>query len=166
MSKSKDSATDNEDLSCLASYLKRTSTLTDEKIFASLVMQFDATPYRWSGSSTDGSDCSGLCCACLNALCGTSTRVTADYLYHHYFIRGGDMQKEGIWAAFFLNDEGKAVHIACRIYDDYFMNESSIEKDKKANVRTLDELKVMYSSYKMVLQKLDADLWIHGIGQF
>lgn len=135
----------------------RKQGLGDERLFRSILAEFNGTPYVWGGSSIDGSDCSGSVCAALNAVFGTNIRVTADSLYRFYFTRSAEDEAQ-IQAAFFLNESGKAVHVAGYMGGGLFMNESRIEKNG-GTPRTLGELKAMYSCFRLTLRGLEKAKW-------
>ena len=104
------------------------------------------------------SDCSGSVCLALLLATGCSIRVTADALYRIYFTLVVE-DDEGIQAAFFLNKDGKAVHIAGYMGHGLFMNESSIEENGGTS-RTINELKRMYSQFACVTRKLQEEKWV------
>ncbi|MBR1402613.1 MAG: C40 family peptidase [Treponema sp.] len=128
------------------------------ELFRTALAEFNGTPYVWGGSSIDGSDCSGSVCAALNAVFGTSIRVTADGLYRFYFTRNAESDSH-IQAAFFLDENGKAVHVAGALGGGLYMNESCIEKNG-GTPRTLGELKAMYSPFRLVRRWLTEDVWV------
>lgn len=131
---------------------------SNEQAFHYLLEEFKGTPYVWGEETTEGSDCSGTVCAALNALFDTNIRVTADALYRIYFTLVVEDDK-GIQAAFFLNKDGKAVHIAGYMGHGLFMNESSIEENGGTS-RTINELKRMYSQFACVTRKLQEEKWV------
>ena len=135
----------------------RKKGLPNDEIFHSLLAEFNGTPYIWGGSSIDGSDCSGTVCACLNAIFGKRIRVTADSLYKKFFTKEAKGY-DGIQAAFFLDEGGKAVHVSGYMGEGLFLNESRIEKNG-GRPRTLCELKAMYPSFLMVRRKLEEKRW-------
>ena len=135
----------------------RIEGLSDEDIFGTLLEEFNGTPYIWGGASLDGSDCSGTVCSCLNAIFNTKKRVTADSLFRNYFTEKPE-KHGGIQAAFFLDENGKAVHVAGCIGDGVYLNESRIEKNG-GTPRTLSQLKAMYFPYLLVRRKLGEKRW-------
>ena len=149
----------NDSHEYLCSYARelRAKGLKNEEIFHTLLVEFNGTPYIWGSSSIDGSDCSGTVCASLNAVFGKEIRVTADSLFRNFFNEKADCY-DGIQAAFFLNESGKAVHVAGYMGEGLFLNESRIEKNG-GTPRTLGELKAMYSPFLMVRRKLGEKAW-------
>ncbi len=129
-----------------------------EESFQLLLAEFTGTPYAWGEETTEASDCSGTVCAALNALLGTKIRVTADDLFRLYFTLAAESE-DGIQAVFFLNREGRAVHIAGYIGNGLFLNESSIE-ELGGTPRTLDELETMYCQFMCVRRQLKEDEWV------
>ncbi|MBR1911271.1 MAG: C40 family peptidase [Treponema sp.] len=141
-------------------------------IYRHLLKEFNGTPYKWGGSSLGGSDCSGSVCAALSAATGCSIRVCADELYRTVFTQpytySAD-RKEPISAAFFLDEKGKAVHVAGYCGVDAitsctagtFMNVSSCEKSGTGTFRTLKELEYLYPHLHIELKVLREDFG-HG----
>ena len=149
--------TDTHGYLCDYANTLRKKGLADEEIFHTLLAEFNGTPYIWGSSSIDGSDCSGTVCASLNAVFGKEIRVTADSLFRNFFNEKADCY-DGIQAAFFLNESGKAVHVAGYMGEGLFLNESRIEKNG-GTPRTLGELMAMYSPFLMVRRKLGEKAW-------
>lgn len=135
----------------------RKEGLSNEELFPSLLAEFNGTPYVWGAGGTEGSDCSGTVCASLNAVFGTKIRVTADSLFRNYFTKKAE-DYNGIQAAFFLDETGKAVHVAGYMGEGLFLNESRLEKNG-GTPRTLSELKAMYSPFLLVRRKLEEKRW-------
>ena len=126
-------------------------------VFQNLLAEFNGTPYVWGGSSLKGSDCSGSVCACLNGLFKKKIRVNADSLFKEFFIHKAD-GKDGIEAAFFIDENGKALHVAGSLGSGCYMNESRLEKNG-ATSRSLKELALMYPAFSIVRRKLEEDRW-------
>jgi murein DD-endopeptidase len=104
-----------------------------EKFVCFLLMQYKS-PYLWGKESPEGSDCSGAVCLALYAATGLLVRTTANDLYKRVFnIRGATA---GIRAAFFIDGNNKAVHIA-GILDEGVVLNSSVPT---ARVRTLNDI--------------------------
>ena len=143
----------------LANYAEflREQGCSKEESFHNLLAEFQGTPYVWGEETTESSDCSGTVCASLNALYNKNIRVTADCLYRNYFTKECS-DNDGIQAAFFLNNEGKAVHIAGYMGEGLFMNQSSIEKHG-GTARTLKELQNLYKNFLLTKRKLKEDSW-------
>ena len=135
----------------------RKEGLSNEELFPSLLAEFNGTPYGWGAGGTEGSDCSGTLCASLNAVFGTKIRVTAGSLFRNYFTKKAE-DYDGIQAAFFLDETGKAVHVAGYMGEGLFLNESRLEKNG-GTPRTLSELKAMYSPFLLVRRKLEEKRW-------
>ena len=127
------------------------------EMFQNLLAEFNGTPYVWGDETTESSDCSGTVCASLNALYKKNIRVTADSLYRNYFTTPAE-DYEGIQAAFLLNKDGKAIHVAGYMGKGLFLNESSLE-EHGGTPRTLSELKKMYSPYLLTRRKLKEGKW-------
>lgn len=129
-------------------------------IYRYILKEFEGTPYKWAGSNLNGSDCSGSVCAALSYATDYFIRLCADELYRRVFnipILYCGEDKEEISAAFFLDETGKAVHVAGFCGNGLFMNVSSKEDDKRGKLRTLDELKNMYPHLQIYLRKLRKD---------
>ncbi len=136
---------------------------TEKDILRELLSMYIGVEYFWSGSSVEnGADCSGTCCSVLNAIYGTHIRVTADSLYRNFFTRDDKGHADAIKAAFFINEDGKAVHVATHMGDGKYLNMSSIEDGKCAHVRTLMELRHMYSTFRMEVRVLDLKKWLNS----
>ena len=133
-------ASRSEAQKCLCNYaeLMRNDGCGKTEIFHNLLAEFNGTPYVWGGEDTEGSDCSGSVCASLNALFGKDIRITADDLFKNRFTQEPDGYK-GIQAAFFLDKNGKAVHVCGYMGQGLFMNQSSVEENG-GTPRTLGEL--------------------------
>lgn len=126
--------------------------------YETLLIIFAGTPYVWGGSTPSGSDCSGSVCCVLNTIYGTKIRVTADTLFRRYFIRRGGYGC-GITALFFLDKDGKAVHVAGSIGDGAFMNVSSREPALCGMARTREEMEILYRDFRMEERSLDTGVW-------
>ena len=151
--------TKSEAQKCLCNYADflRKDGCSRTEMFHALLAEFNGTPYVWGGEDTEGSDCSGSVCASLNAIYGKNIRVTADSLFKNYFTKEPDGYK-GIQAAFFLDGEGKAVHVTGYMGHGLFMNQSKLEKNG-GSARTVTELKRMYSNYLFTRRALGEDKW-------
>ena len=141
-----------------AAQLARDGVAVQER-FELLLVNFAGQQYVWGGSTADGSDCSGSVCCTLNAVFGTHKRTTANKLYYTYFTR--PYSSHGISAVFFINKQGRAVHVAGSMGRGEFMNVSRAEPDGKADIRELYELERMYRSFTMELRTLDEEAWNH-----
>ena len=137
--------------------LLREQGCSREESFHELLAEFNGTPYVWGEETTEASDCSGTVCAALNALYKKNIRVTADSLFRNYFTKKAE-DYNGIQAAFFLDETGKAVHVAGYMGEGLFLNESRLEKNG-GTPRTLSELKAMYSPFLLVRRKLEEKRW-------
>ena len=137
--------------------LLREQGCSREESFHELLAEFNGTPYVWGEETTEASDCSGTVCAALNALYKKNIRVTADSLFRRYFTKTCEGY-DGIQAAFFLNSEGKAVHVAGYMGRGLFMNESSIEENG-GTPRTMEELKHLYGNFLFTRRRLEEGKW-------
>jgi cell wall-associated NlpC family hydrolase len=138
--------------------MMRLSAAPDADIYRDLLACFNGTPYAWGGSSPSGCDCSGSVCTALNVLYGTDRDVTADTLYKLYFTQRSDGD-DALCAVFFIDRNGKAVHVAGRLGDDFYMNVSRTEPEQKGTIRSYNELKAMYPLFRMVQRSLQTGAW-------
>lgn len=116
-----------------------------KRIYCAVLKEFVGTPYVWGGSSPKGSDCSGSVCAALSVAFEKKIRVNADTLYRRFFTEDVRSFCEGgfLYAVFFLDVGGRAVHVAgwC---GSFYVNVSSLEKSG-GTARSEEQLKQMYS---------------------
>lgn len=138
--------------------MMRRAAAPDADIYRDLLACFNGTPYVWGGSSPSGCDCSGSVCTALNILYGTDKDETADTLYKLYFTEMKD-NDDALCAVFFIDRNGKAVHVAGRLGDDFYMNVSRTEPEQKGTIRSYDELKAMYPLFRMVQRSLQTGAW-------
>jgi cell wall-associated NlpC family hydrolase len=138
--------------------MMRRAAAPDADIYRDLLACFNGTPYVWGGSSPSGCDCSGSVCTALNILYGTDKDETADTLYKLYFTEMKD-NDDALCAVFFIDKNGKAVHVAGRLGDDFYMNVSRTEPEQKGTIRSYDELKAMYPLFRMVQRSLQTGAW-------
>jgi len=138
--------------------MMKLSAAPDADIYRDLLACFNGTPYIPGGSSPSGCDCSGSVCTALNVLYGTDTDVTADTLYKLYFTERSDSD-DALCAVFFIDRNGKAVHVAGRLGDDFYMNVSRAEPGEKGAIRSYDELTAMYPLFRMVQRSLQTGAW-------
>jgi Cell wall-associated hydrolases (invasion-associated proteins) len=138
--------------------LKRIPT-PDADIFRTLLACFSGTPYVLGGSTPEGCDCSGSVCTALNVLYGTKCDQTADGLYRNCFT-GTETGDGALCAVFFLTPGGKAVHVAGRMSDSYYMNVSRAEPEHQGTMRTWEQLESMYPQFRMELRSLAAGAWV------
>ena len=131
---------------------------TSKEVFQYLLLEFCGTPYVWGAATTEQSDCSGTVCACLNALFRTEKRITADTLYRTYFTKE-PLRYEGIQALFFLDGEGRAVHVCGYAGKGDYLNESSKEENKCGTLRTEAELIAKYYWLTPVRRMLNREEW-------
>lgn len=122
----------------------------DSKVFKQTLRTFLGVPYEWGGMNHRGSDCSGTVCAALEAASGKRLRVTADFLYRNLFVYAASGGEDVISAVFFLDEKGKAVHVAGCCGSGLYLNQSRREADQCAHLRTKQELGQLYSDLKMV----------------
>lgn len=125
------------------------------EIYCDTLMEFSGAPYVWGGSSPFGSDCSGSVCAAVSRALGKNLRVTADELYRRYFTENAELFACGnfLYAAFFLDGSGRAVHVAGWCGYAY-MNVSSLEPSKCGTFRSESEIKRMYAHLRMAKRGL------------
>ena len=140
----------------------RNAGLPMVEVYHKLLTEFIGTPYIYGGSSIRGADCSGSVCAALSYARDVFVRVTADELYRNIFteplpLNFCEKREQKICAAFFLNREGKAVHVAGYAGNGVFVNVSSIETGKTGQKRGLFELRKMYSQFTMVIRAFKGD---------
>lgn len=113
-------------------------------VYEAALLEFVGAPYLWGGGEPDGSDCSGSVCAALSLALGVKVRVTADALYRKFFTDDMEGFSEGgfLYAAFFLDRSGKALHVAgwCGFC---YVNVSSLEKSGGA-MHSEQEMRLMY----------------------
>ena len=123
---------------------------SEKKVFEMVLMEFEGSPYQWGGQSLSGSDCSGSVCTAMNLALGCGIRVTADELYRRFFTEDADAFYDDalLGAAFFLDADGKAVHVAGWCGECY-LNMSSLEEGKCGHFRSECELKRMYGHLVM-----------------
>jgi hypothetical protein len=69
------------------------------------------------------SDCSGSVCGALSVALGKHIRITADELYRKYFTKA---YAGGIHAAFFLDGNEKAVHVAGGLYGKLYHSKPAL----------------------------------------
>jgi len=94
----------------------------------------------------------------------THHRVCANDFYTMFFTKK-KVDKSDIAALFFLEkDTGRAIHIAGRLYDNFYLNMSSIEQGRQAHIRKRNELELMYPLYDIELRALDVESWIKSGG--
>lgn len=116
-----------------------------EYVFCAELKKFIGTPYVWGGSSVNGSDCSGSVCRAMSLALGFRRRVTADSLYRSFFTEEAESfaAKGFIYAAFFLDGNGSAVHVAGWCGEGY-VNVSRVERNGGA-LRSEKEMMTLYS---------------------
>lgn len=125
-----------------------------QKYFEEL-RKFEGVPYVWGGSSSNGSDCSGSVCSAVSRSLGIRLRVTADELYRRFFTENvkSFCNSNFLYAAFFLDAQGRAVHVAGWCGACY-VNVSRLEENKYGAFRSESEMKSMYSHLRMVKRGL------------
>ena len=145
----------------------RSEGKSNAEIFMKLLLEFTGTPYVWGGATTEGSDCSGTVCTALNALFERERRVTADELYRRFFTHPflelphnlAQSYEQRIHALFFLDETGRAVHVAGYIGKGFYMNESSLEPLKCGTRRTYTELRQRYPQLLLVRRHYTEGPW-------
>ncbi len=131
--------------------------IKEDELFKRLLLEFEGTSYGWGDESVLSCDCSGSVCAALSYTKNIEFRVTANFLFYNVFtipITNKHIDS-GYVAIFFLNKDEKAIHVAGYCGQGYFMNVSSIEPNKIARKRSLNELKQMYKSFRIELRKME-----------
>ena len=120
-------------------------------VYKHILMEFYGTPYVWGGSSPQGSDCSGSVCSAMSLATGKNVRVTADVLFRNFFTEDAKIfyKERFLYAAFFLDENGKAVHVSGWSLG-MFMNVSRSEPGQKGNWRTEAELRRLYPHLLMI----------------
>jgi cell wall-associated NlpC family hydrolase len=144
-------------MKALRAVMKRTGA-RDEDIYRDLLACFNGTPYVRGGSTPDGCDCSGSVCTTLNILYSRNIDATADTLCKRYFTESDD-RDTALCAVFFLNREGRAVHVAGRLGDDFYMNVSRAETAHAGTIRSYDELAALYPQFRMIFRSLRKGAW-------
>lgn len=141
-----------KDFSMLSDYAEElfAAGFSRKEVFEHILMEFDGTSYVWGAQSPKGSDCSGSVCTALSLATGKPVRVTANTLYRDFFTEDAADLSDGnlLYAAFFLDKKGKAVHVAGWCGGKY-MNVSSREPNESGNFRTGAELMRLYPHLKM-----------------
>jgi len=61
------------------------------EIFIAYAMSFLGTPYKWSGNTRSGIDCSGLVCESLRSVIPKVPDMSAHMLYEHFLVKGGQI---------------------------------------------------------------------------
>lgn len=89
-------------------------------IFMRVVDSFLNVPYRWGGDDPSGIDCSGLAVEGLRAcgLMGANEDLSANGLWHKFANLEVPYPTRGALAFWFLPN-GKAIHVAICIDDEY-----------------------------------------------
>lgn len=143
----------------LAIYAKKLEKagFTENVLYQKILLYFDGVPYLWGGENELGCDCSGSVCAALSFSSNVFIRETADYLFKKIFTitvsNWNSLDEESYVALFFVNKEGKAIHVVGYCGNGFFMNVSQREPTKRGNKRTFRELVRMYSKYSYYVRK-------------
>jgi len=142
-----------KDFSMLSDYAEElfAAGFSQKKVYEHILMEFYGTPYIYGRQSPDGSDCSGSVCSAMSLATGKNVRVTADTLFKDFFTEDVKIfNKESfLYAAFFLDENGKAVHVSGWSLG-MFMNVSRREPGQKGNWRTEAELRRLYPHLLMI----------------
>ena len=135
--------------------LLRGEGLSSTAIYCAVLEEFEGTPYQLGTDTVLRSDCSGSVSTAMSAALGMSIRVSADVLYKNWFTRteaAPGIDEKRIYAAFFLDETGKAIH-TCGWCGDCFINVSEKEKNGGAR-RSVQELSRMYAHLKMRIRSM------------
>jgi murein DD-endopeptidase len=146
---------------------KRFENGDERERFATTLLQFVGTPYRWGNEVPEGSDCSGAICFALAASTGLARRLTAESLFRTVFTVQGPAIR-GIAAVFFVasrekKEGGKTIpagainHVAGIVAEGIAVNMS----EPKGSLREISDLKRVYDrfGYDLVMRGLNREAW-------
>ena len=125
-------------------------------IFEYLLSCYEGAVYTWGGHEPGASDCSGTLRGTLGVMTGMRLEETADSFYKKYFTLNPDYEGK-ITALFFLDSTGRAVHVAAYAGSSLFINCSRAEPGQLASFRSEQELRKMYSQFRIVARSLDEE---------